>query len=261
MKAVNTTDRDVEYRAADHEGWVTMNRPDVLNALSKGMFRGLEAAFRLASQDPAVHLIIIKGAGRAFSAGLDVREVSGFTSRAEAHQFVYKLVKPFWQRFFACEKPIIALVDGPAYGAGAEIALASDVVVASNRSTFAFSGGRVGALCCISAAFGPQTIIGRKVVEMNLTGAAMSADEAQKFGLVNYVEDPTTIEDRLAEVLEEIRHVSPISNSSFKRIRKSTFTTRVLDVAHQELLRTITSRDFQEGAAAFKQKTRPDFYD
>jgi enoyl-CoA hydratase/carnithine racemase len=261
MKAASTTKQDVEYGVADHTAWVTMNRPDVLNALSKGMFRGLETAFRLASQESAVRLIIIKGAGRAFSAGLDVREVSGFASRTEAHQFVYKLVKPFWQRFFACEKPIIALVDGPAYGAGAEIALASDIVIASSRSTFAFSGGRVGALCCISAGFGPQTITGRKVVEMNLTGTATSAEEAQKFGLVNYVEDPAMIEDRLAKVSEEIRHVSPISNSSFKRIRKSTFTSQVLDTAHRELLRTITSPDFQKGAAAFKHKARPDFYD
>jgi 2-(1,2-epoxy-1,2-dihydrophenyl)acetyl-CoA isomerase len=253
-------DQDVDYRVEGNTALLTMNRPEVLNALSKEMFRSLEAAVRNASKNPSVHVVVIRGAGRAFSAGLDVREVSGFASRTESHYFVYKLVKPFWEQFFACEKPVIAVVHGPAYGAGAEIALASDIVIASNRSTFAFSGGRVGALCCISAGFGQHTIIGRKVVEMNLTGSTMNAEEARTFGLVNYVEEPSGLEDRVIKIAEEIRHVSPTSNSSFKRIRRTTFTTRVLATAYKELLRAITSPDFKRGASAFRQKVRPEFY-
>jgi enoyl-CoA hydratase/carnithine racemase len=251
---------DVDYTVREHTAWLTMNRPEVLNALSKSMFQSLEASFRAASKDASVYFVGMRGAGRAFSAGLDVREVSGFSSRAEAREFVYGLVKPFWKRFFACEKPVIAMVDGPAYGAGAELALASDIVVASNRSTFAFSGGRVGALCCISAGFGPATITGRKMVEMNLTGTAVSAEEARTFGLVSYVEDPSAMEGRISKILDEMRYVSPVSNASFKRIRRSTFTSRVLDIAHRELLRTITSPEFRKGAGAFKQKTRPEYY-
>jgi enoyl-CoA hydratase/carnithine racemase len=253
--------QDVDYAVRDHTAWLTMNRPEVLNALSKGMFRSLETSLRTASKDAAVHVIGIRGAGRAFSAGLDVREVSELATQAQAREFVYDLVKPFWKRFFDCEKPVIAVVDGPAYGAGAEIALASDLAVASTRSTFAFSGGKVGALCCISAGFGPETITGRKVVEMNLTGSAISAEEARTYGLVNYVDDPASLDNRIEKILEEIRYVSPVSNAGFKRIRRSTFTKRVLDIAHEELLRTITSPDFKKGAVAFKQKTRPEFYD
>src|SRR5260370_40831122 len=114
-----------------------MNRPEELNALSKGMFRELEANLRDASKDRTVSSIIIKGEGRAFSAGLDVKEVSGFLSRQEAREFVYDLVKPFWKRFLECEKPILSMVDVPDYVAGAEIALPSDIVAASTGSTFA----------------------------------------------------------------------------------------------------------------------------
>lgn len=261
MKTAVIPNEDVEYEVSDNAAKLKMNRPEVLNALSKGMFRSLKVAIELASEDSTVHTIQISGAGRAFSAGLDVREVSGFASKAEAREFVYRLVKPFWTQFFACVKPIIAVVDGPAYGAGAEIALASDIVVASNRATFAFSGGRVGALCCISAGFGSQTIIGRKIVEMNLTGKASTAEEALTFGLVNYVEDPSSLEDRVGKLNEEMGHVSPISNASFKRIRASTFASRILAIAHKELLRTITSPDFRKGAEAFKQKVPAEFYD
>ena len=237
-----------------------MNRPEALNALSKGMFRELEAGLRTASKDRAVSFVAIKGEGRAFSAGLDVKEVSGFASRQEARKFVYSLVKPFWERFLECEKPILSMVDGPAYGAGAEIALASDMLVASTGSSFAFSGGRVGALCCISAAFGQFAMIGRKVVEMNLTGAPISADEARSHGLVNYVEENTHLRERVERLLSEMRNVSPISNASFKRIHRSIFTTSIVNLAHRELYRTITSPDFVKGATAFKEKTHPQYY-
>src|SRR6266567_954663 len=96
------------------------NYSPIVNTLSKGMFRDLKKAFGLAAQDDDARVIEITGAGKAFSAGLDIREVGGFKSRTEAKQFVYGLVKPFWDQLFKCEKPVIALVDGPAYGAGAE---------------------------------------------------------------------------------------------------------------------------------------------
>ena len=237
-----------------------MNRPKVLNALSKGMFRDLENGLQIAMQDPEVYSIAITGSGRAFSAGLDVREVAGLTSQTQARQFVYAIVKPFWERFLSCEKPILSVVDGPAYGAGAEIALASDIPLASSRSTFAFSGGRVGALCCISAIIGPLTMNGRKTVEMNLAGSPINAQEAQRQGLVNQTVPPSKLLEMAKRVLQEILHVSPISNASFKRIRRSLVTSDQLAVAYRELLRTITSEDFRKGARAFAAKTLPKFY-
>jgi enoyl-CoA hydratase/carnithine racemase len=103
-------------------------------------------------------------------------------------------------------------------------------------------------------------MIGRKVVEMNLTGTPITADEARSHGLVNYVEENTHLRKRVDRLLSEMRNVSPISNASFKRIRRSLFTTRVVDLAHRELFRTITSPDFVKGATAFKEKTHPEYY-
>ena len=254
MSLTDTRGGNVVYEVLDDIAWITMNRPNVLNALSKGMFKELKQAVQAASRDRRVFTLCMRGSGRAFSAGLDVREVSSFTSRKEARRFVYDLVKPFWDYYLSCDKPIVSVVDGPAYGAGAEIALAADMVIASTGSRFAFSGGRVGALCCISAAFGQATMIGRKVVEMNLTGTPVTAEEARSLGLVNYVEESDGLISRVQKVLAEIRHVSPISNASFKRIRGTLFSPRTLNVAYRELLRTITSTDFKEGAAAFAQK-------
>ncbi len=237
-----------------------MNRPQVLNALSKAMFRELADALKRATINPAIYLISITGSGRAFSAGLDVKEVSGFSSKTEATDFVYKSVKHFWDAYLACPKPIVALVNGPAYGAGAEIALASDIVLASEKSTFAFSGGRVGALCCISGVIGPLTMNGRKIVEMNLTGRAISAQEAEQHGLVNEVTPEDNLENLLDKLVDEITHVSPISNASFKRIHQSLFPKPSLKTAYDELYTSITSKDFKKGATAFIQKTQANYY-
>jgi enoyl-CoA hydratase/carnithine racemase len=251
---------NIEYAVTNHLARIEMNRPQVLNALSKGMFRDLRKALGLATKDDDARVVEITGAGKAFSAGLDIKEVGGFKSRAEAKEFVYGLVKPFWDQLFKCEKPVISLVDGPAYGAGAEIALASDMVIASTESTFAFSGGRVGALCCISGIIGPSLMNGRKLIEMNLAGTPLSANEATDYGLVNNSVPRQELIPTLEKVIREIMHVSPISNSSFKRIRKTDLSKTKLETAYRELLRTITSEDFREGSSAFVAKRAPEYY-
>jgi len=260
MRVADKVLENVEYTVADHLARIEMNRPHLLNALSKGMFRDLRTALDLATRDSNARVVEITGAGKAFSAGLDIREVGGFKSRAEAKEFVYGLVKPFWDQLFKCEKPIISLVDGPAYGAGAEIALASDMVIASTESIFAFSGGRVGALCCMSGVIGPYLMNGRKLVEMNLSGTALAADEARDYGLVNHSVPRQELVPTLEKIIREIMRVSPISNSSFKRIRNTDLSRSKLKTAYVELLRTITSKDFREGSSAFVAKRAPEYY-
>ena len=251
---------NVEYTVANHLARIEMNRPQVLNALSKGMFRDLRKTLSLAATDADARVVEITGAGNAFSAGLDVREVGGFKSRAEAKDLVYGLVKPFWDQLFKCEKPVISLVDGPAYGAGAEIALASDIVIASTESMFAFSGGRVGALCCMSGVIGPSLMNGRRLVEMNLTGTPLTANEATIYGLVNHSVPRQELIPTLEKIIREIMLISPVSNSSFKRIRKTDLSRTKLATAYRELLRTITSQDFREGSSAFAAKRTPEYY-
>ena len=251
---------DIDYRLVDNVAWIMMNRPEVLNALSKSMFRNLRRALAGATGDGRVDFIVIKGTGSAFSAGLDIKEVGGFKSKAEAKKFVYDLVKPFWDQLFDCDKPIISAVNGPAYGAGAEITLASDIVVASTKATIAFSGGRVGALCCISPIVGPLLANGRAVVEMNLTGRPVSAKEAQQMGLVNYVVPLAELDSATNRVVRSLLNVSPISNASFKRILKAAIPRRLLDTAYEQLFRTITSPDFRKGSASFVAKRPPAYY-
>ena len=251
---------NVDYEIANHVAHIEMNRPHVLNALSRGMFRDLRKALTSASNDCEARVVEITGKGTAFSAGLDIKEVGDFRSKTLAKEFVYGLVKPFWDQLFKCEKPIVSVVDGPAYGAGAEIALASDIVIASKESTFAFSGGRVGALCCMSGVIGPSLMNGRTLVEMNLTGTPLRADEAARHGLVSHSVPQQELLRTFEKVVREIIAVSPVSNSGFKRIRRTDLSKTKLDTAYRELFRTITSKDFREGSNAFIAKRPPQYY-
>jgi enoyl-CoA hydratase/carnithine racemase len=251
---------DVEYKVDGHIAKIRMNRPSVLNALSKNMFRDLALALKNAASDKSVNFILITGAGKAFSAGLDIVQVAGFSGRSEARRFVYGLVKPFWNTFLSCDKVIIAVVNGPAYGAGAEIALFSDIVIASEVAVFAFSGGRVGALCCISGLLGPLMMNGRKVAEMNLTGQAITAAAAHRLGMINRIVPPDRIDRTIEDLNQELMKVSPNSNSSFKRIQKSLIPKKAYQTAYNELFKTLTSPNFRKGAEAFVKKTRPHYY-
>lgn len=251
---------NVDYEITNHLARIEMNRPHVLNALSKGMFRDLRKALALATKDDEARVVEITGKGKAFSAGLDIKEVRGFKSQMVAKEFVYGLVKPFWDQLFKCEKPIVSIVDGPAYGAGAEIALASDIVIATKESTFAFSGGRVGALCCMSGVIGPFLMNGRTLVEMNLTGMPLSADEAASCGLVSHSVPQQDLIPTFERIVREITAVSPVSNSSFKRIRRTDLSKTKLEAAYKELFRTISSKDFREGSNAFIEKRLPQYY-
>lgn len=236
-----------------------MQRPTVLNALSKGMFNDLKSALAFGQKNPRVRYLALTGEGNAFSAGLNIKEVGSFKTFNDAKDFVYSIVKPFWTQFFDCDKPIIALVNGPAYGAGAEMALGSDIVFASPEATFAFSGGRVGALCCISGIIGSLIMQGRKLIEMNLTGHPISVREALRLGLVSQIVPRRQLRRSAEKLVHSLDSVSPISNSSFKRIRNHLITDKLLYKAHQELLRAITSPDFRKGSDAFLAKRPPVF--
>lgn len=257
MKILAST---VNYEEKEHTAWMRLNRPDVLNALSQSMFKALEQGFKLAQEHKDVHSVVIRGSGRAFSAGLDIAEAANFDSKKKAENFVFRSVRPFWDQYLNCEKPVISIVDGPAYGAGAEIALVADIVLASTDAVFGFTGGRVGALCCISGLIGPLTMNGRKVTEMNLTAETINAQQALYYGLVNHVGPSNELETETSKILDQIAHVSPVSNSSYKKIRRTLISKASMDTAHNELLRTITSDDFKKGAKAFLDKTSKKYY-
>jgi enoyl-CoA hydratase len=168
---------------------LTMNRPEKMNALSRELRRSLVAAFRAAQSDDAVGVVILTGRGRAFSAGLDLKELgqSGFEAEEPAEVDVVGAMHAF-------DRPIIGAVNGVAVTGGFEVALACDFLIGSPEARFADTHARVGILpgWGLSQKLPRMIGIGR-AKELSLTGNYLSAEQAERWGLLNRVVPATDL--------------------------------------------------------------------
>ena len=191
---------------------LTMNRPEAMNALSFELRSALTTAFRELSDDPETGAIILTGAGRAFCAGLDLKELGGETSRSSksagpagskepsdtmAPSRNFDLVRAMED----CAAPIIGAINGVAVTGGFEVALACDVLIASTKGRFADTHARVGIMPGWGLSQKLSRLIGiSRAKEISLTGNFVDAERAASWGLVNRVVEP----DRLLSVCHEL---------------------------------------------------------
>jgi len=169
---------------ADGIATITLNRPEVRNAINRPLRRGLAAALNQAEADPAVSAMVLTGAGPAFCAGLDLKELGSRTSDVASNETSTGSVKPFPDR----TKPLIGAVNGPAITGGFELALNCDFLIASEQAVFADTHARVGVMpgWGLSALLA-DAVGSRRAREISLTGNFVTAEEALTWGLVNRV--------------------------------------------------------------------------
>lgn len=237
---------------------VTMNRPDVYNAVHSPMHHEMSAIWDQFAADPDLWVAVLTGAGaKAFSAGNDLKYTAqGGKGTTPATGFAGLSSR------FDLEKPIIAAVNGFAMGGGFEIALSCDIVLAADTATFALPEVKVG---LFAAAGGVQRLsrqIGRKpAVEIMLTGRHVSAAEGQALGFVNAVLPAEQLIDAALAKAEEICAVSPSSVKATKRILNGMDDLEQLKASllHSRVVITELSEteDFKEGVNAFVEKRQP----
>ncbi len=239
---------------------ITLNRPDVLNALNKAVHDGLHDALRTAA-DPSIRAAIVTGAGRGFCVGQDLQDLSAGTSsvadnlRENYHETVLAIR--------ALQKPVIAAVNGPAAGAGMSLALACDLRVASDVASFVPAFIKIGLVPDSGATWLVRRVVGTaRAFEWLTTGRKLSAAEAREWGLVSEVTTAEELPAR-AQVIAELYAAMPT--------RAVWETKRLLDAAEtssfeeQLELEAVTQAemtqtpDFREGVAAFLAKRDPAF--
>lgn len=254
----------VIYEKKGHIAYVTINRPEVMNALHYAANVELDEIFTDFKQDDEMWVAIITGAGeRAFSAGNDLKATAEATAKGES--FVGAKPVPFGgiTMGYNCPKPLIAAVNGVAMGGGFEIALACDLIIAAEHARFALPEPRVG---LIAAAGGvhrlPQQIPLKQAMGMLLTGRTINAQEAYRMGLVNEVVPGAELLAAAERWAGQILECSPLSVRLTKEAVYSGLTSS-LEVAMQNdrplLQRLLASEDFVEGPKAFAQKRKPNW--
>ncbi len=247
------------YEKKGHIAYVTLNRPEVMNALHYDAHVELVDIFNDFNNDGESWVAIITGAGnRAFSAGNDLKATAAATARGEKMKPI-----PFGgiTSGFTCYKPIIAAVNGFAVGGGFEIALACDIIIAAEHARFGLPEPRVG---LIAGAGGvhrlPQQIPLKLAMGMMLTGKQITAQEAYRFGLVNEVVPAEALMTTAERWANEILECSPTSVQLTKEAAMTGLGLTVEEAMLDDrplLERLLASEDFVEGPKAFAEKRKP----
>jgi enoyl-CoA hydratase len=183
---------DFEFLLTERRGAVlvvTLNRPDKLNALHQPMHEELLELLRTVDHDAESEVVVLTGAGRGFCAGGDVTKMPGADDAPQTRESeLYLVSRPLSAAILAVEKPVIAMVNGPASGLGATIALLCDIVIASDAAHFSDSHVNVGLVAGDGGAVVWPLLVGpARAKEYLLTGQRLTAAEAERIGLINHV--------------------------------------------------------------------------
>jgi 2-(1,2-epoxy-1,2-dihydrophenyl)acetyl-CoA isomerase len=252
------TQIDVEAGVAT----ITLNRPDALNSLTVPMKQALLAALRRVERDVSVRAVILTGAGRAFCAGQDLRERLE-PDAAPLGVEVRERYNPIVRAMRGMPKPIVGAINGAAAGAGASLAMACDIRIASDAASFALAFGRVGLVPDSGATwFLPRLVGAAHAAELALLNDGISAADALRIGLVGRIVPATELDSEARSVAARLAAGAPKAIALTKRALDAAWT-HDLDAAleYEAHLQDVAGRtkDHAEGMAAFLEKRPPRF--
>jgi enoyl-CoA hydratase/carnithine racemase len=256
---VPITGQTLLRRDADAIAWLTLNRPAARNALSISLMEALDAELARIETDPAIQLVVIGGAGPAFCAGHDLRELRATPTRA-FYEATFALCSRLMLRIVRLPKPVIARVHGVATAAGCQLVATCDLAVAADTARFATPGVNIG-LFCSTPMVALSRAVGRKpAMEMLLTGDLIDAARARDLGLVNRVVPEPELDSATAALAAQIAAKSPLTLA----IGKAAFYRQAempLDAAYsyaaEVMTRNMLARDAVEGIDAFLARRPP----
>jgi enoyl-CoA hydratase/carnithine racemase len=201
---------DLLRRDADGVAWLTLNRPTARNALSLGLMEALDAELAQIETNPAVNVVVIGGAGPAFCAGHDLRELRATPTRA-FYEAAFALSSRLMLRVVRLPKPVIARVHGVATAAGCQLVASCDLAVAADTARFATPGVNIG-LFCSTPMVALSRAVGRKAaMEMLLTGDLVTAERAREIGLLNRVVPQAELDAAVTALAGQIAAKSPLT--------------------------------------------------
>lgn len=249
----------IEYAAAGGLARITLNRPDKRNAITVEMISGLREALQRAADDPSVRLMLIRGAGKDFCAGLDLSEV--LLKSAEdvpAKLASARLLGDLYIAMRCHPKPIVAAVHGRALGGGAGIATASDLILAAESAQFGYPEVKLGFIPAIVFTMLQRAVNERQALELALTGEPINASQAHAIGLINRVypdaEFDTSVERYVAVLAENSATAMSMSKTLLYQTEGMSFESSI-EAGVQANVQARMTDDFKRGVERFLKKS------
>lgn len=240
---------------------LTLNRPDSLNAFSPEMLTGLKNSIKEANEENDIHVIVISGNGRAFSAGGDVKKM-GIKDPIETYNHLGKM-NELILTMRDSEIPIIAAVHGYAAGAAFNLVLASDIILATEESKFILSFSKVGLISDGGGSYFLSRVIGTyRAKELLFNAEPLTAKEAHSLNIVNHLYGKEVFEDEVNKYAKEIASGPSHAFGFIKKIVDKSLESTLDEIIELERITQATlatTEDHQEGIKAFKEKREPSF--
>ncbi len=241
----------------DGVSWVRINRPEVKNALNMNVRELLARHFTALSADAETRCIVVTGGEKVFAAGADIRELADATTV----DVYLRNTQRLWQAIAQCPKPVIAAVNGFAFGAGCELAMHADVIVAGENASFALPEVKVGIM---PGAGGTQRLlraVGKfHAMRMAMTGQAVSGREAVAIGLASECVPDAQVQQRASELAKAIASMPPIAIAQIKEVvlaGQDVSLESALALERKAFQILFSSEDQKEGMRAFFEKRKP----
>jgi 2-(1,2-epoxy-1,2-dihydrophenyl)acetyl-CoA isomerase len=244
---------------------VTLNRPDRLNAFTPEMHEELRGAMTRAEREPEIRAVLLTGAGRGFCAGADLgqRDVSPGSAPIDLSVSLGENYNPLVRRMRALPKPIVCAVNGPAAGAGANVALACDIVLAARSASFLQAFARIGLIPDAGGTYFLPRLAGTaRAMGLALLADKISAEQAAEWGLIWKAVDDASLMD---EALSTAQKLAAGPTKGYALLKQAIYRSagNTLD-AQLDLERDLQreagfTEDFREGVRAFMEKRAPDF--
>lgn len=258
--------RHVLLTVSDGVASITLNRPEKKNPLTFDSYDELTAIFAAARKDETTHAFVISGAGGNFSSGGDVLEIIGPLTEMNVPQLLRftEMTGDLVKTMRACPQPIISAIDGICAGAGAIIAMASDMRLGTEASKIAFLFNRVGlAGCDMGACAMLPRIIGQgRASELLYTGRALGGAEAERWGFFNRLVDPANLIEEATKLARQLASGPTFANGMTKRMLQAEWAMSIDDAVEAEAIAQalcMKTEDFRRAYEAFANKQKPVF--
>lgn len=239
---------------------LTLNRPKSRNALSQGMIDALRSEFDELASNQAVRVVILAGAGPAFCAGHDLKEMRGACYARDYTEKLFASCAELMKSIVRLPKPVIARVHGIATAAGAQLVASADLAIAASDAHFATPGVNIGLFCSTPMVALSRNLSNKQAMQMLMLGELIDANTALRFGLVNEIVAPEMLEASALGMARKIADKSPLTVAIGKEAfyRQSEMT---LDQAYaytaDVMVKNLEASDAQEGIDAFVDKRQP----